>query len=465
VDRSLLGNVQGREMATKRGRKSKSAGERRLGLALSLIRWAMDRQTARYGVLVLLVILTAATLYMFREVMMPFFLAIFLAYLLDPLIRAIARVRILRWKIHRGVAIILVYAGIAYGLGAGAYYGVPKLAVELNKMAGTLPVMLDQFERDVVRPLDREMGRLFRSYGAEADAATPAGVASKPTPAPAENHAASPASPLKQVMEEYIFIVRQADDRRYEIIPHRKRPRAAPGDYKPVSLNQQVSEYFTQLRGDLEANMGEFLVMGRRLMQGVSQGVFLLFLVFMLAAFIMVNPARIGSFMRTMIPQAHQPVYQGWVAQLDKGLGGVVRGQVVICLLNGTLTGVGIAVLGVPFWFTLSVFATVFSLIPIFGVLISTIPIVIMALTVSLYTALLAIAWVLVIHFLEGNFFNPKILGDAAKIHPVLIVFALVVGQHIAGVMGALLAVPIFSIVYNSFHYLKIQAEGLEQRT
>jgi predicted PurR-regulated permease PerM len=105
------------------------------------------------------------------------------------------------------------------------------------------------------------------------------------------------------------------------------------------------------------------------------------------------------------------------------------------------------------------VLAAVFSLIPIFGVLISTIPILLMALTVSFTTVLLALGWILAIHFLEGNFLNPKILGDSSKIHPVLIVFALVVGEHFFGVMGALLAVPIFSLLQNSFLFIKHKAE------
>jgi predicted PurR-regulated permease PerM len=131
-------------------------------------------------------------------------------------------------------------------------------------------------------------------------------------------------------------------------------------------------------------------------------------------------------------------------------------------MVNGVLTGIGVAVLGVPFVVTLSVIAALFSLIPIFGVLISSIPILIMALTVSLTAALLALGWILLIHFFEGNFLNPKILGDSAKIHPVLVVFALLVGEHFAGVLGALLAVPIFSLVQNSFLFLKHQAESLD---
>jgi predicted PurR-regulated permease PerM len=166
--------------------------------------------------------------------------------------------------------------------------------------------------------------------------------------------------------------------------------------------------------------------------------------------------------MRSLVPTIDAESYDDWLARLDYGLSGVVRGQALICLINGVLTGIGIAVLGIPFVVTLSVFAAVFSLIPIFGVLISSIPILLMAITVSGTTALLAMAWILFIHFVEGNFLNPKILGDSSKIHPVLIVFALVVGEHFAGVMGALLAVPFFSLIQNSFLFLKQKAESLE---
>jgi predicted PurR-regulated permease PerM len=434
-----------------------------------VLKWVFDRRNARYVVLLLLVILVTIVVAFLRQVTLPFFLAIFLAYLLDPLIRLITRIKIYRWSAHRGIAVLLVYALIAWGLSAAAYYGVPKLLVELNRMGGALPTMMDQFEKDFVRPLDREISRLFAGYAAESEGVQLGGGPNSegsltPPPPPA---APAPASPAAQAMQpfldEYVLVVRRVDDSRFEIIPQHKRPKPTGAAAGRFSLNQQITLYFSQLRGDLEVNMGEMITRGRKVFEGISEAVWTLFLVFMLAAFILVNPGRIGVFMMSMIPRAHLPVYEGWVAQLDRGLAGVVRGQVMICLINGSVTAIGIASLGIPFWFTLSLFATVFSLIPIFGVLISTIPIVIMGLTVSLYTAVLAVGWILLVHFIEGNFLNPKILGDAAQIHPVLIVFSLVVGEYLAGVMGALLAVPIFSIIYNSFRYLKYLAERVEE--
>lgn len=434
-----------------------------------MLKWVFDRKNARYAVLLLLVILVAVVIAFLREVTLPFFLAIFLAYLLDPVIRLITRIKIHHWNVHRGIAVLLVYALIAWVLAAGAYYGVPKLIVELNRMGGAMPTMLDQFEKDFVRPLDREIGRLFANYSADTEGVQLGGGPNSEDSLtePSVAQPPSPPSPAAQVMrpllDEYVLVVRKVDDNRFEIIPQKKhtKPPGLPG--QRFSLNQQISQYFTDLRGDLEVNMGEMIARGRKVFEGISHAVWTMFLVFMLAGFILANPRRIGEFMMSMIPRAHLPVYEGWVAQLDKGLGGVVRGQVMICLINGAVTAVGIAFLGVPFWFTLSLFATLFSLIPIFGVLISSVPIVIMGLTVSLYTALLALGWILLIHFIEGNFLNPKILGDAAKIHPVLIVFSLVVGEYLAGVMGALLAVPIFSLIYNSFRYLKFLAERVEE--
>src|SRR5690606_26759634 len=63
--------------------------------------------------------------------------------------------------------------------------------------------------------------------------------------------------------------------------------------------------------------------------------------------------------------------------------------------------------------------------------------------------------WIIGIHQLEANFLNPKIIGDAAKIHPFLVVFALLVGEHFFGLSGALLAVPVLSIVQSLFLHFR----------
>ena len=82
-------------------------------------------------------------------------------------------------------------------------------------------------------------------------------------------------------------------------------------------------------------------------------------------------------------------------------------------------------------------------------------------LTQDFGTALLVLAWIVGIHQLEAHVLNPKIMGDAARVHPVLVVFALLAGESAAGIVGALLAVPVLSITQTLFFYLRERFLGV----
>ena len=123
----------------------------------------------------------------------------------------------------------------------------------------------------------------------------------------------------------------------------------------------------------------------------------------------------------------------------------------------------GLLLLKVKFAFLLATVAAVFSLIPIFGSILSTIPIVIVGLSSGASTAVLAVLWIVGIHALEANLLNPKIMGDAAKIHPVLVVLALVIGEHFYGLAGALFAVPLMSVMVTIWKAVRARAMVLDE--
>jgi predicted PurR-regulated permease PerM len=105
--------------------------------------------------------------------------------------------------------------------------------------------------------------------------------------------------------------------------------------------------------------------------------------------------------------------------------------------------------------------AAVFSLVPIFGSIASAIPAVGIGLTQGVGTAAFVLAWIVGIHQLEANVLNPKIMGDSAKIHPVLVIFSLLVGEHFFHAPGALLAVPAMSIAQSVFlHFREVTEPG-----
>jgi len=80
----------------------------------------------------------------------------------------------------------------------------------------------------------------------------------------------------------------------------------------------------------------------------------------------------------------------------------------------------------------------------------------------SVSTGLGMLGWIVGIHLLEANFLNPKIIGTAAKMHPVVVVFALMVGEETGGLIGALLAVPIASMVQAIFLYFRHRQSARE---
>jgi predicted PurR-regulated permease PerM len=142
-------------------------------------------------------------------------------------------------------------------------------------------------------------------------------------------------------------------------------------------------------------------------------------------------------------------------------LSGVVRGQLLICAVNGVLSAIGFWLFDLKYWPILSILAAVMSLIPIFGSILSSVPAVAIGLTQSPATAVGVLAWIVGIHQLEANFLNPKIIGDSAKIHPVLVVFSLLVGEHFFQITGALFAVPCMSIIQTIFLHFRQSALGL----
>lgn len=426
------------------------------------------KKNSRIGLLLLLLLMVAAAIYLFRQVILPFAVAAFLAYLLAPIINRSSRLTVWRYQVPRGLAILIVYALCIGLLVLMGFYLAPKLTTEVNGLVRDMPKILKKIERTWIIPFEEGVNDWLAEFVQQEESEVETAV--EPAPIEPEKGTGEPAPKQEQnrnggwekLVEDYTFVVKQVDDGIFEVIPKKRGPRGTPDVTRNFEVSKQISAAFHQFRSSLERNILELLKVSRHYLVVVVSSFFSTFLVLMVSAFMLADPQRTHNFVSTLLSKKYRHRYDDLIKRLDYGLSGVVRGQVIICVVNGTLTGIGIAILGVPFVFTLSLIATIFSLIPIFGVLISTIPILLMALTVSFSTAVMAMGWILVVHFIEGNFLNPKILGDSAKIHPVLIVFALVAGQYLGGIMGALLAVPVFSLIQNSFLFLKGLAEELE---
>ncbi|HHW13451.1 MAG TPA: AI-2E family transporter [Firmicutes bacterium] len=130
------------------------------------------------------------------------------------------------------------------------------------------------------------------------------------------------------------------------------------------------------------------------------------------------------------------------LTEVNRVLGGYVRGQLVISAFVGVTTWVGLAALGIPYALLIGALAGLFDIVPYFGPVIGAVPAVVLALDRSPWTALYTVGLFLVIHQLEGAILVPRIMGTRVGLHPVLVIFALLAGGQLFGFGGMLLAVP-----------------------
>ncbi|MFS1517798.1 AI-2E family transporter [Bacillus sp. SCS-151] len=132
---------------------------------------------------------------------------------------------------------------------------------------------------------------------------------------------------------------------------------------------------------------------------------------------------------------------------VDESLGNYIRGQLFVCFAIGIIATIGFWLIKMKYPLLLGSIIGVTNIIPYFGPIIGLIPAVIIAATISMKMVLFVSGLVLVLQFIEGNVLSPLIVGKSLHMHPIVIMFALLVGGEIAGVLGLIVAVPFLAIL------------------
>lgn len=152
------------------------------------------------------------------------------------------------------------------------------------------------------------------------------------------------------------------------------------------------------------------------------------------------------------------------IATFARLLGRGFEAQTVIALLNTALTAVGMWALGLKGIGFLSIFVFTCSFIPIAGVFISTIPMCVVALTMDrggIGSVLWVVAMVTVVHIVEAYVLNPRIYGHHMKLHPLAVLVVLYLGEHLLGLWGLVIGVPLATYVWR--HLVMGEVERLEE--
>ncbi|MET0403407.1 MAG: AI-2E family transporter [Cystobacter sp.] len=372
----------------------------------------LAQRRKRVYILVGLWLVIAAILVFFRSVLLPFAGAALIAYLVHPLVTRLSRVRVRGHAIPRWLGILIIYTAFFLAVYLFFVAMVPQLYRELARISREGIVFLNSLTPERIHVLADRVEDWLRANGIPVALAT----------------------------------------------PDEMRSAVARGGMT-VDVEKILQDTAAQLTGFVRQHMGDIVNVSRNIITSVVAGVFMTFFILMVAAFFSIDAHAVVRYFTSLLPAEYGTDSQRLLERIDRALSGVVRGQVTICLVNGTLTFVGLLLFGVKFAFLLATIATVFSLIPIFGTILSSVPIVLIALADGFQKGVAILLWIIGIHALEAYFLNPKIMGSAARIHPVIVAFSLIAGETTFGLVGALFAVPVASILVACFDYARLKAQ------
>ena len=150
---------------------------------------------------------------------------------------------------------------------------------------------------------------------------------------------------------------------------------------RPISGPQgfELKEILPRGLDQLVTRLDEVLRLAIKAVGVLFGTIYTVVLIMMITAFIVIDRDKILGFFQRVPPERYRPVILKLRGYIDQGLAGVIRGQIIICTVNGLLTWIGLAFLGVRYAGILGVIAGILSLIPIFGTILSTIPVVLIA--------------------------------------------------------------------------------------
>lgn len=171
-------------------------------------------------------------------------------------------------------------------------------------------------------------------------------------------------------------------------------------------------------------------------------------LALVISVYLLIDGPRLRARSVALIPIQHRAKALFLQDNVSRVLGGYLRGQLTLALIVGVLTGVGMALLGLPYAIVLGVLAGLFELVPMFGPILSAVPAVVVSLFMPFPTVVWVVLFFVIIQQIENNILAPRISGHAVGLHPLGAMFALLAGFQLAGLLGALFAVPLAGVLW-----------------
>jgi predicted PurR-regulated permease PerM len=181
-------------------------------------------------------------------------------------------------------------------------------------------------------------------------------------------------------------------------------------------------------------------------------------IVFVLSIYFIYNFDRYTrSFIRAF-PHRHRPMIEELTSTAGTSVGAYVRGQLLVSIIVGLLTFLGLLFVGVPLALALGVLTAICNLIPYLGPIIASVPTVVIAFTEGNTQVIGAIIVLIVVNQIDANLISPMVMSRTSEVDPVTVIVAILLGIAFFGLFGAVIAVPLAAFL--KILYTKYYIEG-----
>lgn len=217
--------------------------------------------------------------------------------------------------------------------------------------------------------------------------------------------------------------------------------------YKELSQYIPIGDYIDKFEAWLQGMAGNIPNMLSRLFSNIGS-IGSLFLLIILGLFYLLKDEE--QAVKTIHYLARGKYYDRIMevlSQIHNTLEIYISGQILVACVLGVLMFIGYAIIGLPYKLSLAAIALVFNFIPFIGPFLGAAPAVLVGLTISPSMIVKVIVVSVIVQQLEGNIITPNIMGSKLNIHPFVVIVAVMVCANLFGVLGALIASPLYMCI------------------
>ncbi len=218
-----------------------------------------------------------------------------------------------------------------------------------------------------------------------------------------------------------------------------------------TALEQQIEGTLSNVAGSLAG--GILPILG-----GVAGGLVNILLTIVISIYLLVDGAQGVELLRRAIPRSRRGRFSSTIEILERVVGGYIRGQILLCAIIGIIVGVGLFIIRFPFAVLMGVLSFITEFIPVLGTIFAGTLAVLLALSQGGWVmATEVLIFFVLVHIFEGYILSPRLIGNAVKLNPAIMLIALTIGSELFGVFGAIFAAPTAGLLQAFFTVFWIQ--------